>query len=201
MIADAVASGCVDALVTVAKPDDVLFVAPKSDQANVTNGTDYRPTLTAAWPVCSASGWVLLGELDKYVPLSSQRFEATACTPTGVSATVCGAAGEGEIELTALKPSGGDKPRQVVTTTVSIPAAGGCVDVAFPTSRAEASVEAEVEATAAFCTSDFECSFNGECVDGARCACGVGWTGDAACSACGTASRRVTLAASAMVER
>ena len=34
--------------------------------ANLTGGSDYRPTLTAAWPVC-ASGWVLLGELEKYV--------------------------------------------------------------------------------------------------------------------------------------
>ena len=134
--ADALASGCLDALVKLASAEHTLFVAPMSDRSNVTGGSDYRPTLTAAWPVCRASGWVLLGELDKYVPLSPQRFAATACTEHGVSATVCGAAGEAGIVLTALRPSMADgqpaPAREVVSQKVTLPEQGGCVTVVQP---------------------------------------------------------------------
>ena len=104
--------------------NQTLFTAPKSDHSNVTGGTDYRPVLTMAWPVCE-NGWVLLGELDKYVPLSAVRFPftnglqptpQTYCTAHGVKATVCGSAGEGEIELTALQPSSSSAPASVVVT-------------------------------------------------------------------------------------
>eukprot|EP00966_Prymnesium_polylepis_P080391 1862287-Prymnesium_polylepis.1 len=134
--ADAIAGGCVDALVSVHSPHDHLFVAPRSDHSNVTGGTNYRPSLTAAWPVCPTSGWVLLGELDKYVPVSAQRFAKAACTSTGVSAAVCGAAGEKEVVVTALRPSPSGAPaREVVRSNVALPAAGGCVDLTLPSAE------------------------------------------------------------------
>lgn len=186
--ADALASGCLDALVKLASAEHTLFVVPMSDRSNVTGGSDYRPTLTAAWPVCRASGWVLLGELDKYVPLSPQRFAATACTEHGVSATVCGAAGEAGIVLTALRPSMADgqpaPAREVVSQKVTLPEQGGCVTVALP-SPMEVVEEQEVHATTLpGCRDDFDCSYNGECVtvgkDFKRCVCQHGWRG-AAC--------------------
>ena len=74
--------------------------------------------------------------LDKYVPLSPQRFAATACTEHGVSATVCGAAGEAGIVLTALRPSMADgqpaPAREVVSQKVTLPEQGGCVTVVQP---------------------------------------------------------------------
>ena len=49
-----------------------MFVAPVSDLTNVTGGTDYAPVVTTVWPVC-ASGHVFLGELSKYVAVSTVR--------------------------------------------------------------------------------------------------------------------------------
>ena len=119
---DKALNGCIDGLVTITSPDDTLFVAPAADKSNVTGGTDYRPTLTAVWPVCQSSGWVLLGELDKYVPLATKRFPQTQCSANGVSATLCGAAGEGSINVSALKPDVDGKPaRIVVKRKVAIP--------------------------------------------------------------------------------
>ena len=129
---DKALNGCIDGLVTITSPDDTLFVAPAADKSNVTGGTDYRPTLTAVWPVCQSSGWVLLGELDKYVPLATKRFPQTQCSANGVSATVCGAAGEGSINVSALKPDADGKPaRIVVKRKVAIPPSGGCVKLSF----------------------------------------------------------------------
>ena len=156
------AAGCIDALVSLGKPSDILFTAPASDKTNVTGGTNYRPMLTAAWPVCAPSGWVLLGELDKYVPLATSRFVKTACATDGLSATVCGAPAEAPITVTVLKPSADGKPASVVVSKqVSFPPAGGCVDLSWM-----------------HCGSDFDCSYNGECsADGQACVCDAGWTG------------------------
>ena len=56
-------------------------------------GTDFAPAVFTVWPVC-ANGFVLLGDLSKYVALSAQRFSQVECTATGVSATVVGSIGE-----------------------------------------------------------------------------------------------------------
>ena len=64
----------------------------------------YTPTVTTAWQACHKSGWILLGELDKYVPLSPQRFQTVSCTKDGVSVSVNGSHNE-SIELTALRPT------------------------------------------------------------------------------------------------
>jgi len=99
-----------------------VLTLPKSDQSNVTGGTDLAPVVTTVWPVCS-SGWVLLGELSKYVPISSVRFEEVSCTELGLSATVNGVPGEA-VEVTLLRPEQGKLAAAVFTQLVSIPASG-----------------------------------------------------------------------------
>mmetsp|Transcript_86928 Transcript_86928/g.246464 ORF Transcript_86928/g.246464 Transcript_86928/m.246464 type:complete len:826 (+) Transcript_86928:58-2535(+) len=49
------------------------------------------------------NGWVLIGETERYVSVSSKRFESVTFTPSGVSVLVHGAAGE-ELSITALRP-------------------------------------------------------------------------------------------------
>ena len=78
---------------------------PPSDQSNVTGGTDFAPAIASVWPVCAESGWILMGELDKYVPLSPDRFATAGCTATGVKATVVGSAG-GAVAVTMISPAG-----------------------------------------------------------------------------------------------
>merc|ERR1712115_300946 len=80
-----VATNCI----TATKTSDLIFTAPKSDFTNTTGGTDFKPTVTTVWPVCT-SGWTLLGDLSKYVALSTLRFQNVKCTDSGVSATVLG---------------------------------------------------------------------------------------------------------------
>ena len=64
------------------------------------------PCLTAVWPVFCPNGWVLLGELSKYVPLAESRFPAFyQCTEAGLSTTVRGEPGE-VVSVTALGPEG-----------------------------------------------------------------------------------------------
>jgi hypothetical protein len=93
-----------------------VFTAPRSDLSNVTGGTDFAPAVFTVWPVC-ASGFVLLGDLSKYVALSAQRFSHVECTATGVSATVVGSSGE-EVTVTAVTKT------TVVVRKVVIPPAG-----------------------------------------------------------------------------
>jgi len=93
-----------------------VFTAPRSDLSNVTGGTDFAPAVFTVWPVCT-SGFVLLGDLSKYVALSAQRFSHVECTATGVSATVVGSSGE-EVTVTAVTKT------TVVVRKVVIPLAG-----------------------------------------------------------------------------
>jgi hypothetical protein len=49
-------------------------------------------------------GWVLLGEVDRYVSVSRDRFEAASFSASGINATLRGAAGETAV-VTALQPT------------------------------------------------------------------------------------------------
>jgi hypothetical protein len=62
--------------------------------------------LTELAPIAS-NGWVLLGEVGRYVRVSRQRFENVAFTTNGIRAAVSGAIGE-VIQIAALQPSGTD---------------------------------------------------------------------------------------------
>ncbi|KAJ1449132.1 hypothetical protein M885DRAFT_573240 [Pelagophyceae sp. CCMP2097] len=75
---------------------------PPSDFANVTAGTDLAPTLTNLWPAC-ASGWVVLGDLSKFVPLSARRFTAADCKVHGASVNLVGSPAE-RVTVTFISP-------------------------------------------------------------------------------------------------
>ena len=102
----AVASGCVTRVLLndTADPSTIIFVTPKSSFENVTGGSDFAPTLTTVWKGCyPKNDWTLLGELDKYVPLSPARFLWIVCTERGVVLNLRGSVGE-EITLTYIDP-------------------------------------------------------------------------------------------------
>ena len=63
------------------------------------------PTLTTIVRVCP-SGATLLGDVRKYVPLSTARFASVRCTAASVAFTLRGAAGE-LVPVTALAPRAG----------------------------------------------------------------------------------------------
>jgi len=62
--------------------------------ATPTGGDPFTPTLTLIAPLCPGSGLGLLGEVDKFVTVSVQRFLGFHCTTTGLSFLVEGVAGE-----------------------------------------------------------------------------------------------------------
>ena len=70
------------------------------------------PALTWLTPVCP-SGYALLGDLTKIVPLSPVRFADLRCTETGVAMTLVGAPQE-EVPLTYLLPDAAGAPAAVV---------------------------------------------------------------------------------------
>ena len=94
------------------------------------------PTLTSIVPLCT-SGMALLGDLRKFVSLSSDRFTNVACATGALSFTVLGVAGE-TVPVTMLSPT--KPPNALVATAgawvkvrrVTIPASGR-VDVVVPT--------------------------------------------------------------------
>ncbi|KAG7340586.1 hypothetical protein IV203_024129 [Nitzschia inconspicua] len=103
---NAVHSGCIR-LVTLGhdnhnNDDPVVFIAPQADFTS-SPGSDLAPTVVTVWQNCECNGIFLLGELDKYVALSSKRFDALSCTEDGVSTVVTGSVGE-VIEITYLAP-------------------------------------------------------------------------------------------------
>jgi len=53
------------------------------------------------------NGWVLLGELNKYVSVSRKRFSKVQFVPSGIVVEVNGTAGE-EVTVSALQPGGAD---------------------------------------------------------------------------------------------
>ena len=69
-----------------------------------------------------AGEWGLLGELDKFVPISHARFSDVRASAAGVSAAVAGAAGE-VVVVTALQPVGAER-WAVATQQVMIAANG-----------------------------------------------------------------------------
>ena len=121
------ASACVAQTTAAATP---VVTLPKSDFSNTTGGTDFAPAVTTVWPVCAASGWALLGELTKYVPLSPQRFSGIDCSAAGVTATVTGTAGE-VVPVTLLQPSGSTAAATVLVVDVTLPASG-VQKISFP---------------------------------------------------------------------
>merc|ERR1712130_458471 len=106
-----------------------IFKAPKSNFTNTTGGTDFAPTVTTVWPLCS-SGWTLLGDLTKYVALSTIRFRKVACTPSGVRATILGTPEE-KVSVTLLTPNQGNPNSFVLVVDVIIPQSGS-VKINFP---------------------------------------------------------------------
>lgn len=101
---DAIASGCVR---LVSMKDDLndtnpVFVAPKSTFDFP--GSDLKPNVVTVWKECPGSkGIFFLGELSKYVAVSSKRFRSLECSELGVSATIVGGVNE-VIEITLLVP-------------------------------------------------------------------------------------------------
>jgi len=104
--ADAVMSGCVKLVEVFATNDSSLevFQAPAAPSTNLP-GSEYIPTITSVSMACSKSRWILLGELDKYVPVSPERFQKVECTAKAMNITLAGTAGE-EVEVTVLRPKG-----------------------------------------------------------------------------------------------
>ena len=49
-------------------------------------------------------GWVLLGELERYVPVSADRFDSISASASGLQMSVSGSVGE-VMEVTALQPA------------------------------------------------------------------------------------------------
>lgn len=101
-----------------------LIALPPSSFTNTTGGTDFAPVVTQVWTPCVKGGWTLLGELDKYVPLSPVRFVHVECLATGLSVKVKGSRGE-EICVAALDADG-----SLVESTKSFPN-DGILTIAF----------------------------------------------------------------------
>jgi hypothetical protein len=70
--------------------------------------------------------WTLLGEVDKFVPLSSKRFTRVVADGSGLSVTLEGAGGE-DVRVCALSNPGLEK----VCKTVSFGSSGGSQTVVF----------------------------------------------------------------------
>jgi len=79
-----------------------VFIAPTSSFESP--GSHLSPNVITVWQECPQSGVFFLGELEKYVALSSKRFKSLTCTKHGVSALIQGSEGE-VVELTILVPS------------------------------------------------------------------------------------------------
>ncbi|XP_065187907.1 uncharacterized protein LOC135818451 [Sycon ciliatum] len=94
-------------------------------------GPDIVPCLTTVWPIVCANGWLLLGELTKYVPLAASRFPAMySCTADGLVATVLGSAKE-VVSVTALGPQNGVAASIVYVKHITIGAAASAT-IHFP---------------------------------------------------------------------
>jgi hypothetical protein len=116
------ASGCgVEALDPSA---EVLLTLPASAEAG--SAGEYAPALVAVFPIC-ASGFALLGELEKFASLSaypSGRFSGVSCTEQGLGFTAHGSAGE-VVTVTAMVPSSaGAAAAEALALQLTIPGAG-----------------------------------------------------------------------------
>jgi hypothetical protein len=118
---DAFTSGCIGAYVSPQAP----VVYHMDSGMSWPFGTHTTQLLTAT--VASNGTWVLLGELGKFVTVSSARFRGLSITAAGLTVTVVGGPGEA-VHVTALQPSGTPSGASwaVVTTDVLLGAEGRC---------------------------------------------------------------------------
>ena len=99
--ADAVATGCVRVTEGTSEDDPLIALDPGITWPF---GTHTMQLHTAT--VLRPGGVTLLGELDKFVPLSSKRFTNVSDTAGGgLTVVVVGKPGE-EVHVTALRPRG-----------------------------------------------------------------------------------------------
>jgi hypothetical protein len=118
-------TGCVNGAAASSCVSSGAIEAPSSDFTNTTGGTQYAPALTTVWPNNANCATVFLGELTKYIAISTVRFTNVTCTTAGgVTASVHGAAGE-VVPVTLIK----DNKVLVVSTTVP---ASGVAKLAVP---------------------------------------------------------------------
>ncbi|CAK0845740.1 unnamed protein product [Prorocentrum cordatum] len=114
---------CVATLLGSGDVSKLALPIPKSDWSNTTGGTNYAPIVITVFPVC-ASGWALLGDLTKYVAVSTVRFQNVVCTAKGISAVVLGLPGE-IVTVTFLKPHGESTvASESLELTLAIPSHG-----------------------------------------------------------------------------
>ena len=101
----AVSSGCITG--KVIRSDHDMPILHTTRPIMVRNDS-HRFDLWQLAPV-AANGWVLLGDLTRYVSVSLKRFQSVAFTASGITAIVSGAPGE-TLLLTALKPADYGEP-------------------------------------------------------------------------------------------
>eukprot|EP00039_Didymoeca_costata_P006139 m.87745 g.87745 ORF g.87745 m.87745 type:complete len:734 (+) comp13128_c1_seq3:350-2551(+) len=84
-VSDSVASEECASLIHASEPTETLFsISPMNKSEDDVSDDTYAPRLYTIVPVCS-NGWVLLGDLTKYVSLSTQLYKTVTCTSKGVS--------------------------------------------------------------------------------------------------------------------
>ena len=112
------AAQCVDVIsVTPAyRTTEVLTLPARLDS----EAHQLAPCLTTIWPMFCPNGWILLGELRKYVPLSQSRFPLFyQCVASGVYFKVVGTPGE-VVEVTYLGPQGVEPAKMAYVKEVTI---------------------------------------------------------------------------------
>ena len=114
---DALASGCIIAAVRSAEDIPALRTSRPIMVSNDTRAFD----LLELAPV--VGGWVLLGEVEKYVRVSRDRFETVDFSATGITATLSGSAGE-STAVTALAPGKSPRDWSVQVKIVTFGASG-----------------------------------------------------------------------------
>ena len=100
---DATGSGCASAVPGGAK----TLVRIVNDRGIAVANDTHAFDLHMISPVL-ANGWVLLGDLERYVSVSSRRFASVAASEGSLSIDVLGVAGE-TVRLTALRSAGAGK--------------------------------------------------------------------------------------------
>ena len=136
---DAIESGCVT-MVTRTQSEaeeqsqDTVFFASASTFSSP--GSDLVPNVITVYAGCP-NGMYFLGELGKYVSVSTKRFEALSCTTDGITVKIRKSVGE-EVTLAFLIPQvrpSGDAWLQVHTHHMSTSAT--VVSVVFSMDRNE----------------------------------------------------------------
>ena len=94
----ALLSGCITAVIDAAGDIPAIHNTRAIMVQNDTHVFD----LMQLSPV--VGGWVLLGELERYVPVSADRFDSISASASGLQMSVSGSVGE-EMEGTALQPA------------------------------------------------------------------------------------------------